>query len=99
MATANQVFAVIATRGADRVREALAQQMSGDSVYELKSDVWLVSYEGTTRKLAEALGIRGGESGTGLVFPIGGYSGRASNDVWEWLKLHWPADAWTSTRP
>jgi hypothetical protein len=85
MSTA-QVFAVIATRGAE------VQKLPEPSYYEIKDDAWLVSYEGTTRQLAERLGIRGGESGSGLVILAAGYSGRASSDVWEWLTVRWGAD-------
>jgi hypothetical protein len=54
----------------------------------LTADTWLVAYEGTTKSLAEKLGIRSGEVGTGVVFPISNYSGRASSDTWEWLGLN-----------
>lgn len=83
----SQIFAVIATRETDSVRREI-EKFASDAFYQLTSDTWLVSYEGTTRQLAEHLGIRKGLTGAGLVILVGGYSGRASSDVWEWLKVH-----------
>lgn len=85
------MFIVVATKGADRVREAVTN-FPDNSYYELRPDTWLVSYEGTTRKLAEDLGIIQGVNGSGLVAPISGYSGRGPSDMWEWLKVKWPQD-------
>jgi hypothetical protein len=63
-----------------------------EKFYEIKESVWLVSYDGTSQQLAEKLGIRDGASGTGIVTPICNYSGRASGDLWEWLKVNWPSE-------
>jgi hypothetical protein len=58
--------------------------------YRLKADVWVVDYDGTTRALAEKIGIRGTSPGgsTGVVFPVSNYSGRAATEFWEWMKIH-----------
>ena len=88
---AGQIFVVVATKGADRVRQAV-EARPPDTYFEVKFDTWLVFFDGTTRKLAEDLGIRNGANGSGLVAPITGYSGRASSDMWEWLKVNWPDD-------
>jgi hypothetical protein len=88
MAAIQQIFAVIATRQAAEIKlEVLPEH----SFYELTDDTWLVAYEGTTRQLAEHLGIRGGNTGSGLVLQAATYSGRASNDLWEWLRV-WSAE-------
>ncbi len=91
MMPAAQVFAVIAIRQPESVR-AEVEKLPEHSYYEVKDDTWLVSYEGTTRQLAELLGIRNGKSGSGLVLLTSAYSGRASDDTWEWLKVRWSAD-------
>lgn len=56
--------------------------------YPVRDDVWLVEYDGTTQQAADALGIRSGEVGSGLVVPVINYSGRGAMDMWEWLQLH-----------
>lgn len=51
--------------------------------------VYFVSYEGTTRDLATAVGL--GEKptiGIGIVLGIDTYWGFASEDLWEWLQIH-----------
>lgn len=88
---AGQIFIVVATKGADRIRQAV-EMLPSDNYFEVKHDTWFVLSDGTTRKLAEDLGIRTGANGSGLVAPINGYSGRASADMWEWLKAKWPED-------
>jgi hypothetical protein len=86
------VFVVIATRGADQIGERVGTLDGIKARFPIKDDAWLVTYEGTTRSLAEELGIRSGDSGSGLVFPIANYAGRAASELWEWLKLHMPKD-------
>jgi hypothetical protein len=60
--------------------------------HSLQDDVWLIAYNGTTREMAEVLGVRDGSVGTGIVSAINSYSGRAAQEVWEWLKVNWPQD-------
>ena len=57
-----------------------------DSHYVVAPDKWFVSTEiSTARQVAEKLGIIGSKSVSGIVVSVGGYSGRAQPDVWEWL--------------
>ena len=88
---AGQMFMVVATSGADKVRVAV-EKLGAETYYELKSDTWLILFDGTTRKLSEEIGIRNGTNGSGVVAAIAGYSGRASSELWEWLKVKWPID-------
>jgi hypothetical protein len=82
-----RVFVVIAT-GTTPQKVLTAIQDGKYTYLPVKGDVWLVAFEGTTRELAEAIGIRGGENGPGLVCAIASYSGRLPNQAWEWLALH-----------
>lgn len=81
-----RVFVVVATGDGSKVRTAL--QEKGYQHFPVKADAWLVAFEGTTRELAENVGIRGGETSPGLVCAISGYSGRLPKEAWEWLGLH-----------
>jgi hypothetical protein len=61
----------------------------GDYLF-LASNSWLVSYSGTSKELAENLGIspsEGNDTTPGIVVAITSYWGRATPDVWEWLQL------------
>jgi hypothetical protein len=82
------IFVVVAIKEADKISAAISGKIADSDSYKLTDDVWLVDFSGTARGLAEELGIRGGEAGTGIVFPTTNFSGRASRDIWEWLQAH-----------
>lgn len=83
-----QVFLIVGLKNASAIGERI-RELSVRSL-PLKDDSWLAIY-GTTRELAEALGIRRGEIGaSGLVVLVDNYSGRAPSEVWECLKVNWP---------
>jgi hypothetical protein len=86
---AQQVYFVTALTNAPEVRERLGLVIENPAlIYELANDKWLVAFDGISSDLAEKLQIRTDPHiGTGLVFPVGAYSGRAPTDVWEWLRL------------
>lgn len=86
-----QIFVVVAIQKPAAVEKQL-QEITPDKYFEVKDGVWLAAYAGTSQQFAEKLKIRSGESGTGLVTPISNYSGRASTDLWEWLKVNWPVE-------
>ena len=50
--------------------------------------VYFVSFKGTTRKLAEALGYNEDDEETGVVIPVSNYFGFASQNLWEWLEAY-----------
>lgn len=52
---------------------------------QLPGGAWLVVHAGTSRELAELLGIAEGMPTGGVVLPIASYWGRADPSVWEWL--------------
>jgi len=82
-------FIVVATRDALKIKESIEDLFVETNRLELTDAVWLVDYDGTTQLLADKLKIRSEPSvGTGVVFPVTNYSGRASADVWEWLGAH-----------
>ena len=81
------VFIVVVTKGLAEVVEKISR-LPPNSIYNVKKDTWLIDYEGTTKEVAEMLGVRTDEASAGLVFPISNYSGRHKRDLWEWLALH-----------
>lgn len=83
------VFIVVAIRSPEKIKGNIEGFISEANRLLLKEGVWLVDYDGTSKLLAEKLQIRAEPpSGTGIVFPITNYSGRASDNVWEWLGAH-----------
>lgn len=85
-----RVFIVVATGNAPGAApKVLAAIQEKQFPYlPIKGDVWFVAFDGTTRELAESIGIRGGETSAGVVCPIAGYSGRLPKDAWDWLAIH-----------
>ena len=50
---------------------------------------YFVWYDGTTRKLSEAVGFgNDGDVGSGVVIRVANYFGYASTELWEWLGIH-----------
>jgi hypothetical protein len=83
-----RVFIVVSTR-AESQNDLQAQiSNEGFAHYKIRTDTWLVAAEGTTREVAEKIGIRSGATGPGLVCRIESYSGRLPKDAWEWLALY-----------
>ena len=86
-----QIFMIVASNRPEAVRDAIHNLPEGD-FFDITHNSWVVSFDGTTRALAEHLGIRQGKTGSGVVAAISGYSGRATGDLWDWFKLKWPSD-------
>ena len=83
------VFVVVIMRHPEEVSRRIADVIRAEDAYQIKDDVWLVSYDGTAQALAERLGLRRENTGAiGIVFPVADYSGRARMSAWDWLKDH-----------
>lgn len=79
------VFAVIASKNPERVREAVVRQY-GENHYQFADNAWFVPDNGTTKEIAGKLGIMsGGLDASGVVLKFDGYSGYASREGWDWL--------------
>lgn len=51
-------------------------------------NIYLVSFEGTTAELSQAIGfgVKDKDVGPGIVLKISYYHGNAYPDVWEWIQ-------------
>ena len=78
------IFLIVPT-GMEAELERAIQEKLPKKYYRLPRGEYVVSFSGTSKDLSDALGITDGRSGLGLVASIGGYHGRAPNDLWEWL--------------
>lgn len=67
------------------MKESLAQ-FYPDKHLEVNSEEWLVAGFGTAKEVSDKLGISEGITGTALVFKMASYYGRASSDIWDWIK-------------
>ena len=85
------IFVICRVSNPALVGEAVKSQFPNDHL-PLQGDEWLVSAKSTAREIAERLGITEEEGstktkvGSAIVFASAGYWGRASTEIWEWLK-------------
>lgn len=78
-------FIIIPTTGNTNIDDDLPKKF-GNKALRLPQGEWLVSYAGTSKQLSDDIGISDNTSGSAIVLNISGYWGRASTDIWEWLK-------------
>jgi len=58
----------------------------------LPNHVWLVAGKGSAQDISNQLGITAKDGpGTAVVFEVASYYGRASKDIWDWVKAKWEA--------
>ena len=82
------IYAIIPFEHSEKLRSRIDEL--GLSVCDVEAPAaYFVSYDGTTRKLSEAVGYGNDEDmGTGVVIRISNYFGYASTELWEWLEIH-----------
>jgi hypothetical protein len=85
------IFLIIPTGDSSGIKNSLVSHKSSDAVefYALPKDEFIVFYSGTCKEISDILGISDGSSGTAVVAKIDSYYGRASTDIWEWIKSRW----------
>lgn len=83
------VFMIVPTVHEPSQLKARLIDMFAGHFHELPKGEFLVKYTGTSRQLSDDLGITDGTNGAAVVASLGGYYGRAPNDVWEWIKQNW----------
>jgi len=80
------VFAIIGTANPAAIKIAIIAQY-GANHYEVASNAWFVSDSGSSKDVADKLGITKGESNIqGVVVKFDGYSGRGPATAWTWLQ-------------
>lgn len=56
--------------------------------FQITPTQWLISAKGTAKEISEKLGIDDETPvGLAIILGIAGYWGRASTDVWEWMRV------------
>ena len=82
------LYAVIATTNPAAVESAVAAQY-GAAHFSFASNTWFVSDSGTSKMVADKLGLTNGKvGGQGIVVLVSGYSGFARADTWTWLQQY-----------
>jgi hypothetical protein len=80
------VYAVIASHNPEAVKALIITQY-GASHYQVSQSAWFITDTGTTKDVADKLGITKGENGVqGVVLRFDAYSGRTAATAWTWLQ-------------
>jgi|HubBroStandDraft_6_1064221.scaffolds.fasta_scaffold202639_3 hypothetical protein len=79
------VFAVIGSTNPNAIKDAIVKQY-GANHYQFAENAWFVPDNGTSKTVADKLGItNGGIGALGVILKFDAYSGWASADAWKWL--------------
>jgi hypothetical protein len=83
------IFAVIGqpSENAARLPDAVAREFPQSNL-EIAPKTWLVAAAGTPVEISNRLGVTDGTNGTAVILEVGGYYGRASTNIWAWIKAH-----------
>lgn len=81
------IFVVFKVAEPDKMRSAIQSRFTEDH-FELGQNEWLISAKGTSKDIADVLGIttEGSPAGSAIVFRMDSYFGRTSMNVWDWIK-------------
>lgn len=84
------IFAVMATRNAKAIGDGIARAFPNDHL-KISDHAWLISAATTTQDVSTKIGLGPSPepSGSGVVVSIGSYYGRASPEIWDWIRSKW----------
>lgn len=81
------LFLLTPIQNPDRLAAKVAERFGVNAYMVQSTHAWVIDYNGTAKELSDELGITNGSVGTGVIVSIGTYYGRASPDMWEWMKV------------
>lgn len=82
------VFAIIGTGNPTAIKAAIVAQY-GLNHYEFSPNAWFVTDGGSTKVVADKLGISEGVNGVqGVVLKFSAYAGRSAATAWTWLQAY-----------
>ncbi len=81
------IFVIFRVANAPKMEAALQQTFPNDYL-KVSIGEYLVSSPGTAKELSDRLMISPATGGTGpaMVFSMANYYGRASTEIWDWIK-------------
>ena len=80
------IFVIFRVSSPPLMEAAMQRAFPGN---HLKSDTaeWIVSAIGTPKDVSDKLGVTpGADTGTAMIFSMGSYYGRATTEIWDWIK-------------
>jgi hypothetical protein len=79
------VFVIFRVHDPQRM-EAELDKLPPGKYLRLREGMYLASASGTAKALADTLGVSDGDTGPAIIFKMESYFGRASLDIWDWIK-------------
>lgn len=80
-----KIFAILFVNKSEAGEKAIKARYPNDHL-KISDLSWLVSDDITTKEVSDKLDISEGGSGSAVVVSTNGYFGRASTNIWEWMK-------------
>jgi hypothetical protein len=84
------LFAVLLPNDNPKLATAIKEKYP-ENYQQLSSTQWIISAKGTARQISNTLGVTSEEDertiGPAIILSITSYWGRASVDVWEWMRV------------
>jgi len=80
------IFVIFRVSNVAAMEVAMARAFPGNHL-RVDSAEWVVSAVGTPKDVSDKLGVTPGtETGTAMIFSMGSYYGRATTEIWDWIK-------------
>lgn len=79
------IFVIFKVSDPAALRTAILTNFPADH-FDLGSNEWLISGRGTAQEISDRLGLSTGVVGSGIIFSMQSYYGRASSNIWDWIK-------------
>ena len=79
------IFVIFRVADPAKVEAALEAHFPAKHM-KVREGQYLVSGTGTAQAISDKLGLSEGELGSGIIFKMSNYFGRASAEIWDWIK-------------
>lgn len=80
------IFVVFRVAKPEKMQQAVTAAFPNDHL-QLQDDEWLVSGIGTAKEISDKLRVSEPEgSGSAMIFSMANYYGRATTEIWDWIK-------------
>ena len=79
------IFAVFRVHNPAKMAAAIERAFPED-YFKVKEDEWIVSAKGTAKDVSDLLDVSNGDTGPAIIFKMANYYGRATTEIWDWVK-------------
>lgn len=81
------IFVIFNAANPQSIAAALQREYPNDHLTVAEGQ-WLVSATGVAKDISDKLGITDGTVSSAIIFSMANYFGRASTDIWDWIKVN-----------